>query len=279
MFLSKNCLISNFQQVNNFIHSRIRCVTIYVKSYEPNKHLDIKLGDPGLWLPYTDKDKPWIPKKYYSRNNVLDLQSAKSDKNTDIWAFGTTLWEMFNYGAQAPLNNDNGAMTPVPQPKNCKKCKDPTDHCNIYREVFKIMSGTWGSKAEEISSPMDIRVKLLLLKQKLDLNDKLSQICYTNIYTRCYEKLLQSISQLKSDFFPEPSKSSQPMSNNNNNLTVTYVKGSQCSTQVGSSNQSSLCQIDSSNCLNKKRKRGRYRQVRMGTVKKLKQLGKVRSRI
>ena len=36
---------------------------------------------------------PWIPIEY-----ATDVEKAKFDFKADVWAFSTTLWEIFSYG-------------------------------------------------------------------------------------------------------------------------------------------------------------------------------------
>ena len=61
------------------------------------KHLylfcQIKLGDPGI-TGYSVQDIHWIPMEHHH-----NPAAALLDPSTDFWALGTTLWEIFNFGA------------------------------------------------------------------------------------------------------------------------------------------------------------------------------------
>lgn len=41
-------VICHLQQDVEIVHGQIRCCNVFVKSYEPNSSLIVKLGDPGL---------------------------------------------------------------------------------------------------------------------------------------------------------------------------------------------------------------------------------------
>ncbi|XP_017045576.1 LOW QUALITY PROTEIN: tyrosine-protein kinase hopscotch [Drosophila ficusphila] len=82
----------HYLEDNKIIHNYIRCSNLYVTKYDPNAYvLDAKISDPGYPRPYRESDSPWIPTKYY-RN----LQAAKLDQNTQLWAFATTIYEIFS---------------------------------------------------------------------------------------------------------------------------------------------------------------------------------------
>ncbi|XP_017023104.1 tyrosine-protein kinase hopscotch [Drosophila kikkawai] len=102
--ISMDCLLDLMQGLvrgmhyledNKIIHNYIRCSNLYVTKYDPGSGgrepvLDAKISDPGYPRPYRESDSPWIPTKYY-RN----LQAAKKDLATQLWAFATTTYEIF----------------------------------------------------------------------------------------------------------------------------------------------------------------------------------------
>ncbi|XP_043658862.1 tyrosine-protein kinase hopscotch [Drosophila teissieri] len=82
----------HYLEDNKIIHNYIRCSNLYVTKYDPNSYvLDAKISDPGYPRPFQESDSPWIPVKYY-RN----LQAAKTDQFAQLWAFATTIYEIFS---------------------------------------------------------------------------------------------------------------------------------------------------------------------------------------
>lgn len=79
----------------NVVHGYIRFENLYVWHYE--RSLTIKLGDPIGWIEMVDDhaQRAWLPPEYF------DLRSSFFKKLTfcsDVWAFGTTAWQILTNG-------------------------------------------------------------------------------------------------------------------------------------------------------------------------------------
>ncbi|ALC49431.1 hop, partial [Drosophila busckii] len=84
----------HYLEDSKIIHSYIRCANLYVTKYDQEKHeLHAKISDPGYARPYKRSDSPWIPYNYYN-----NLEAAKLDPSTQLWAFATTMYEIFSRG-------------------------------------------------------------------------------------------------------------------------------------------------------------------------------------
>ncbi|KAM3963253.1 tyrosine-protein kinase hopscotch [Aphomia sociella] len=84
------------------VHGRIRCRRLLLAAAEPDRLL-VKLAGPSL-QPYTANDVHWMPVDFFH-----DMSLAKRYVVGDIWAFATTIWEVFSYGL-SPLET-NPVMT------------------------------------------------------------------------------------------------------------------------------------------------------------------------
>ncbi|XP_062138602.1 tyrosine-protein kinase hopscotch isoform X2 [Drosophila sulfurigaster albostrigata] len=154
----------HYLEDNKIIHSYIRCANLYVTKYEPEKYvLDAKISDPGYPRPYKQSDSAWIPIKYYNH-----LEAAKQDSSTQLWAFATTIYEIFSRGQCAPdrmkqrdlIRNrsiDGGILKPLHQ----RLC--PTEMYNT------IMDG-WSDDPEKRFSHHDIFTRLNAIKTRLQRN-------------------------------------------------------------------------------------------------------------
>lgn len=87
---------------NGMIHGHIRCKNLLLAVHD-DQTFSIKLADPGLPV-YTIYDIHWIPPECYH-----DLESALSSLLADVWACGTTMWEIFAFADSIPefLNVDS----------------------------------------------------------------------------------------------------------------------------------------------------------------------------
>ncbi|XP_055912782.1 tyrosine-protein kinase hopscotch [Eupeodes corollae] len=85
-----------FMQEKRIYHGRIRCSSLMVTSYCPEKNVIVaKLADFGIRREYDkNRDLPWIPSTFYSNLSNKQLY----DLSSELWAFATTMWEIFSRG-------------------------------------------------------------------------------------------------------------------------------------------------------------------------------------
>lgn len=102
--------------------------------FEAPNLLFVRLADPGLRLPFSRNDVPWIP--HDSTN-----EEAKSDLRSDVWAFATTLWEIFSRGRMPTLKDFLNSRRQLPKPVEC-----PVD-------IYKIMLDGWNPKFNQRLPP------------------------------------------------------------------------------------------------------------------------------
>lgn len=109
----------------------------------------MKLGDPGLSTEYSVQDVPWIPIENYN-----DLPASRKNLKGDIWAYATTLWEVFSRGAQLNLQN------PVQFFTNGERPSKPDD-CAMLPGIYDLMIRGWDVDPEKRFSPQKIFSRLL----------------------------------------------------------------------------------------------------------------------
>lgn len=80
------------------VHGYIRCRRLLLAAHEGDRML-VKLSGPTL-RQYTLHDVHWMPVEF-----MKDMSLAKRSVMGDIWAFATTLWEVFSYG-QSPTDTN-----------------------------------------------------------------------------------------------------------------------------------------------------------------------------
>lgn len=155
---------------NGIIHGKIRCRKIMVSTHEENS-FTVKLTDPGIHTEYTSSEVHWIPVECYS-----NLNYAKRSMEADVWAFATTLWEIFMYGQEIKSTDHNQAMRwyasgkRLPQPVSCSL------------EIYSLMKECWDNDPHKRKKPQAIM---------RDINQILYQL-YNSRKVHSYAKVFKS---------------------------------------------------------------------------------------
>ncbi|XP_063698836.1 tyrosine-protein kinase hopscotch isoform X2 [Culicoides brevitarsis] len=147
-----------YLQDSGIVHGRIRCCNVFVKSYDKNSSLIVKLGDPGLPRLYDISDMPWIPVEHYQ-----NLEKAKTDVKTDVWAFATTIWEIFSHGADINIPN------PVQFFANGSRLSPP-EECRDRKEIWDIMKEGWDEDPDKRFSTQFVLSRLTIARNRIDSN-------------------------------------------------------------------------------------------------------------
>ncbi|XP_050436831.1 tyrosine-protein kinase hopscotch-like [Adelges cooleyi] len=116
------------------VHGKIRCHKFVVAEHSRNAFV-VKLTDQGIHKCYTSYDLYWIPVEFY---NSVEL--ARKSSQADIWAFSSTLWELFSYGVELP-EVQNVELFKQKFEKNIRMPKP--DSCTD--DIYQIMSDCWDS--------------------------------------------------------------------------------------------------------------------------------------
>lgn len=121
------------------IHGYIRAHKVLVASHTEST-FSVRLADPGIHTGYTDHDYHWIPPEHYS-----NLQNLSNFSSADVWALGTTVWQLFSYGQQPPDNFDirNFYLS--------GKRLDKPRHCS--NEVYNLMVECWHHDPDQRKKP------------------------------------------------------------------------------------------------------------------------------
>ncbi|KAF5272860.1 hypothetical protein FQR65_LT00456 [Abscondita terminalis] len=170
-----------YLEENGLVHGNIRCRKLIV-SYHQENSFAVKLSDPGVIRSYASTEVHWIPVECYS-----DLEYAKHCSAADVWAFGTTLWEIFMFGQPIKETNHIDCMkfyvtgNRLPQPS---KCPD-----NIYH----LLQECWDADPYRRKQPQALM---------RDISHILYQV-YNSRRMHSYTKVsIKSDAEPKNNFFP-----------------------------------------------------------------------------
>ncbi|XP_014232207.1 tyrosine-protein kinase hopscotch [Trichogramma pretiosum] len=116
---------------NGVIHGNIRCRKLMVHAHTNNSFI-VKLVDPGIFV-YKPSDVHWLPPECYSNPDT-----ARRSTFADVWAIGTTMWEIFSRGSVLPPTRDIESVKKfyasgkrLPPPGDCPP------------EVYRLMKECW----------------------------------------------------------------------------------------------------------------------------------------
>nr|XP_027196549.1 tyrosine-protein kinase hopscotch-like [Dermatophagoides pteronyssinus] len=137
----------DYLYTHNLSHGYIKFDNLFVSHFSKTS-LFIKLGDPIGFSCYFNQtiEQPWLPPEYFNDNGFF---FRKHTNYSDVWAFGTTMWEIFHNGNK-PLFNymniDQVNLCAMPESIHLltKKCWDK-DFCNrippsgVFRELVLIL--------------------------------------------------------------------------------------------------------------------------------------------
>ncbi|KAG1679050.1 Tyrosine-protein kinase JAK2 [Nymphon striatum] len=150
--LKENNLIDSVVQISKALcyleeqslpHGKIRCRNIFVNRFN-NKELKVKLGLPGM-SEYTREEIHWIPPEYHD-----NLNAAKGCFGTDIWAFGTTIWEIFSFGEHPVSIN----AEEIGANRSFDNFLDFPSECNDA--VSDLIKNCWNIEADFRPKPLEI---------------------------------------------------------------------------------------------------------------------------
>lgn len=129
---------------HGIVHGNIRCKNLLLATHD-TQNFSVKLADPGLPV-YTNYDIHWIPPECYH-----DWESVQRSLAADVWACGTTMWEIFAFGDPIPdlLNVESvqkhylsGGI--LPRPPLCSQ------------DVFQLVKECWEVDANRRKRPQAV---------------------------------------------------------------------------------------------------------------------------
>lgn len=142
----------NYMRSQGFTHSKIRCSTLHVVAVDSDK-LIVRLGDPGINNSFTEADRPWIPVEYHTEGR---LKLSRLDMNTDVWAFATTVWQIFSHGSLPPKDCFKARDSFLPKPAGCPDA------------MYRIMCLGWQWDAERRFEPQQLFTWLYHIRQQYE---------------------------------------------------------------------------------------------------------------
>ena len=139
-----------YLEEHNLIHGNIRCDKLFVVSHDPGNSFKVKLGEPGI----PDFKRPnqiyWMPLQMLCQG---ELTWEKCNTKSDVWAFATTLWQIFCDGQDPlpnPFHNFDGSTGNflLPQP--------PSLRGSLGQIYYEVMLNCWQPDLTQQKAPQAI---------------------------------------------------------------------------------------------------------------------------
>lgn len=184
---------------NGIVHGNIRCNKLLVHAHTTNSFV-VKLTDPGIFV-YTETDIHWLPPETYN-----DPELAKYSFQADVWAVGTTIWQIFARGITLQEFRNANAMKKYY--KSGKRLPIPNG-CPM--EVYRLMLECWGDSSGSRKQPQAIM---------RDINQILYQVynsrrshAYATAFPKLFSSEMKKFEQDNSDSSGNKSLNSESRSN------------------------------------------------------------------
>ncbi|KAF3422404.1 hypothetical protein E2986_02653 [Frieseomelitta varia] len=184
---------------NGIVHGNIRCNKLLVHAHTTNSFV-VKLADPGIFV-YTETDIHWLPPETYN-----DPELARYSFQADVWAAGTTIWQIFARGVTLQEFQNADAMKKCY--KSGKRLPIPNG-CPI--EVYRLMLECWGDSSGSRKQPQAIM---------RDINQILYQVynsrrshAYATAFPKLFSSEMKKFEQDNSDSSDSKSLNSESRSN------------------------------------------------------------------
>lgn len=135
-----------YLEERQIVHGNIRCRNLFVVEHTDTT-FSIKLSDPGIAV-YSDEQIHWIPPECYKDRNLIHKSHS-----ADVWALGTTLWEIFSYGEKPSLG------TSIEEAKILYRrgIRLPNSHHNqCNSDIYKVMNECWTKDPDARKKPQAV---------------------------------------------------------------------------------------------------------------------------
>ncbi|CAG0891134.1 unnamed protein product [Darwinula stevensoni] len=145
------------------VHGKIRCHNVLVASHG-NNEFKVKLADPGPLI-YLQHELPWIPLELHD-----SMHEARKSRPADVWALGTTLWELFSYGQQPFAGR---SLVEMQEHYKTHVYLDKPESCMLeeFWEVYETMKGCWHREQSGRIEPQTLMRDLHLVMYFEDQGD------------------------------------------------------------------------------------------------------------
>lgn len=193
-----------YLQEHNVIHGHIRCHNLLVSHYSENS-LKIKLSDP-ISDHGVDQDYLWLSPEYLERKEYTP--------SLDVWSFGTTVWQIFNFGDK-------------PDCKLYKNVKDLSQPFSCPDEVWFLINECWHADPSIRKQPQSIvRDISQILYEAYNSRRRINNYTCLN-YTKKSNILSKSFRDIKSIFGSTSSLSGSSMISAQ--TEITFMTGNETS--------------------------------------------------
>ncbi|TRY68639.1 hypothetical protein TCAL_08883, partial [Tigriopus californicus] len=140
-----------YLQEKNLVHGKIRCENVFVFQHDDTR-FHVKLGDPGLDNEYTTGEYHWLALEQLLAPDPCSKRHITL--KTDIWALGTTFWQIFSMGSEPlpELGNEEVRQKYI----QGFRLERPSRISPSLNMIYQIITDCWNPIPDERRSPQVI---------------------------------------------------------------------------------------------------------------------------
>ena len=139
-----------YLEEHNLVHGNIQCDKLFVVSHDPGNSFKIRLGEPGIPDFKRANQIYWMPLQMLCQG---ELSWEKCNIKSDVWAFATTLWQIFCDGQDPlpnPFHNFDGS------PGNFLLPQPPSLRGTLGQIYYDVMLNCWQPDIKQQKAPQAI---------------------------------------------------------------------------------------------------------------------------
>eukprot|EP00095_Tigriopus_kingsejongensis_P006153 snap_masked-scaffold40_size501252-processed-gene-0.1 protein:Tk06153 transcript:snap_masked-scaffold40_size501252-processed-gene-0.1-mRNA-1 annotation:"tyrosine-protein kinase hopscotch" len=140
-----------YLEERGMVHGKVSCQNIFVAQHT-DQELHVKLGDPGIDGEYTTSDYHWLAVEQLRCSDPCSRRHCTL--KSDLWALGTTMWEIFSLGSEPSLECSHEEIRR--RYIEGYRLQKPTRLGDLTGNIYRLMEDLWSPNPEARPPPHQV---------------------------------------------------------------------------------------------------------------------------